>query len=239
MKLFVWDFHGVLEKGNDFAVIEITNVVLERFGHSRKMTSQEGEFLSGRRWYEYFSFLLPHLNHQDHLNLQSACIDISLNEPEIIARYIQVNDHVDFVLQTIAESQSTQILISNTQPKSLDLFVKMVGIEKYFPSSHRFGIDSHSQQQITKKDYLESFLIGKDFPDGIISIGDSPSDMSLIHQYPKAIGYLYAHPGRSHREAKCHYKIHDLREVLWEIPSTNPNVIINNIKFQECSIINL
>ena len=25
MKLFVWDFHGVLEKGNDEAVVELVN----------------------------------------------------------------------------------------------------------------------------------------------------------------------------------------------------------------------
>jgi hypothetical protein len=217
MKLFVWDFHGVLEKGNDEAVVEITNRVLYSFGHSRRMTTQEGEFLSGKRWYEYFAFLLPHLNHQEHLALQAACIDTQMKEPEIIAKHIQLNDHAHFVLQSIADCQLTQILISNTQPKALDLFVKIVGIEKYFPSSHRFGVDSHSQRQITKLDCLRAFLEDKKFPEGIISIGDSPGDMALIHQYPNAIGYLYTHPGRVHREANCHYKIQDLREVLREI----------------------
>lgn len=101
MKLFVWDFHGVLEKGNDAAVAEITNSVLQSFGHSRRMTIQEGELLSGKHWYEYFAFLLPHLNHQEH--------------------------------------------------------------------------------------------------------------------HPKSIGYLYTHPRRIHREAQCHYKIHDLRDLLKEV----------------------
>jgi len=31
-KLFVWDFHGVLEKDNDLAVEVICNQVLEAFG---------------------------------------------------------------------------------------------------------------------------------------------------------------------------------------------------------------
>ena len=50
----------------------------------------------------------------------------------------------------------------------------------------------------------------------IISIGDSPGDMSLINQSmdAKGIGYLYSHPGKQHREAKCHYKINDLRLVF-------------------------
>lgn len=34
MKLFIWDFHGVLEKGNDEVVHEITNRALEMHGHS-------------------------------------------------------------------------------------------------------------------------------------------------------------------------------------------------------------
>jgi len=139
-----------------------------------------------------------------------------MREPEIIATHIQLNDHAHFVLQSIRDFQLTQVLISNTQSKSLDLFVKIVGIEKYFPSSYRFGVDSHSQRQMTKQDCLQAFLRDKEFSEGIISIGDSPGDMALIHQYPKSIGYLYAHPGRAHREASCHYKIHDLREVLKE-----------------------
>lgn len=216
MKLFVWDFHGVLEKGNDLAVVEITNAVLQRFGYSRRMSLHEGELLAGKRWHEYFAFLLPNLHHQDYLDLQSACFDMSLSQPEIIAKHIQLNDYADFVLQTIG-SKFTQILISNTLPKSLDYFVKAVGIEKHFPPAHRFGVDSHHQQQLTKKDCLEAFLKGKTFPDGVVSIGDSPGDMALIQHYSKAVGYFYTHPGRSHREAMCHYKIQDLREVLREI----------------------
>lgn len=38
MKLFIWDFHGVLEKGNDDAVVEITNLALRRHGYSRELT---------------------------------------------------------------------------------------------------------------------------------------------------------------------------------------------------------
>lgn len=126
--------------------------------------------------------------------------------------------------------KETQILISNTQSKALDLFVKIVGIEKYFPSSHRFGVDSHSQRQITKLDCLRAFLEDKKFPEGIISIGDSPGDMALIHQYPNTIGYLYTHPGRVHREANCHYKIQDLREVT-EMSVVNILFLLNLLPF--------
>lgn len=217
MKLFVWDFHGVLEKGNDQAVVEITNHVLKQHGYSRTLSIEEGELLSGRRWYEYFAFLIPGIDPHEYLRLQSHCVEISQTQPEIVSKHIRLNDHADHVLQNIEMSQNTQILISNTQPKSLDWFVKDVGIEKYFPPSHRFAVDSHSQPNQSKKDCLEIFLKRGDFPNGIVSIGDSPADMALIHNRHKGVGYLYAHPGRDHRVVECHYKINDLRYVLQEI----------------------
>lgn len=217
MKLFVWDFHGVLEKGNDFAVLEITNRILENFGHAKRMTQLEAEFLSGKHWHEYFAYLLPHLDHTEHLALQSACIQFSQSSPSLIAKHIQLNDYADYVLKKIRDSQLTQILISNTQSKSLDMFIDIVGIGQYFSSTHRFGIDAHTQKKKSKKDQLESFLEGKHFPKGIISIGDSPGDMALIENRENSVGYLYTHPGRQHRPAPCHYKIHDLRDVLKEI----------------------
>lgn len=41
--------------------------------------------------------------------------------------------------------------------------------------------------------------------------------MELIHGNIQGLGYLYTHPGRSHRAVQCDYKIHDLREVLREM----------------------
>lgn len=130
MKLFVWDFHGVLEKGNDDAVLEITNFALEYHGYSRRMTQDEGILLSGLRWYEYFSFLLPQLLKEECHKLQSTCFEISQNKPEIIAKHIQLNDYADFVLESIHSSEHQQILISNTPcltskyPMSLMLYLK-------------------------------------------------------------------------------------------------------------------
>lgn len=217
MKLFVWDLHGVLEKGNDGAVLEITNQALALHGHKRKMSVEESLHLSGLRWHEYFAFLLPDVDPQEHLKLQTTCFAISENQPEIVCRHMSLNDHADQVLEAIHHSEHLQILISNTLPKSLDLFINILGIEKYFPLSQRFGVDTHHQKKLTKKDYLAQFIKDKSFPRGIISIGDSPSDMALVEPHVHGIGYLYTHPNREHRTAQCHHKIHDLRLVLQEI----------------------
>lgn len=217
MKLFIWDFHGVLEKGNDNAVLEITNCVLEKRGFSRRMSVAESELLSGHHWHEYFAYLLPDIKTSDHYQLQKECFEISQNDQSIIAGHIQLNDHAEYVLGYIQSKDYVQILISNTLPKHLDVFIDIVGINHYFPLSHRFGVNPQFTNSITKKHCLDSFLEGKIFPDGIISIGDSPNDMALIHQRPNAVGYLYTHPGRNHREVDCHHKIFDLRKVLQEI----------------------
>lgn len=224
MKLFIWDFHGVLEKGNEDVVLEITNRALEMHGYSRRMTKQESEFLAGRLWRDYFAYLIPALDENDRLELQSTCVEITQNSTEILAKHVKLNDNVEHVLESIQSSQHTQILISKTQPKILDIYVKLVGIEKYFPSTHRFGADSSVRNRKTKKDCLHDFLsVSENFTE-IISIGDSPGDMDLINvPGMKGTSYLYSYPSRTHCSVQCHYKIDDLRMVLQEIEIAGNN----------------
>lgn len=219
MKLFVWDFHGVLECGNDGAVLEISNTVLKNNGYSREMTMAEAMFLSGRRWHEYFTYLLPDVDDETHFKLQLECFEISQKYPELTSKHIRLTDHADYVLNQIDLSHHCQILISNSVPTALDRFVEFVNIERYFPSSHRFGADTHVKKQLTKKDCLHQFLQTKEPFESIISIGDSPGDMALIdHEgVTQGISYLYTHPDKTHRDAKSHYKIQDLRAVLQEL----------------------
>src|SRR5262245_54367873 len=88
-KLFVWDFHGTLETGNDGAVIEITNRVLEESGFIHRMTTCDAEVLTGKRWHEYFLHLLPDEDPDLCMKLQAACISIFQRHPEIVAKYIR------------------------------------------------------------------------------------------------------------------------------------------------------
>jgi phosphoglycolate phosphatase-like HAD superfamily hydrolase len=216
MKLFVWDFHGVLEQGNDDAVLEITNNALEIHQLSRRMSLAESRQLSGLRWHEYFNYLLPEISLEDCLNLQLTCYEITQKNPEIIAKYIRPNKHVDSVLEQINKTGNQQILISNSHPTALDLFVEMVGVQKYFPKDFRFGVDSHTQKKFTKKDCLLNFLNKKSYKN-IISIGDSKGDMDLIEDMSIGIGYSYCHPEKERRFSTKHHEINDLRQVLKEI----------------------
>ena len=218
MKLFVWDFHGVLEKGNDHAVLEITNMALASHGYSRRITMEECEQLAGLKWVEYFATLLPHLPHAKHLELHASCLELTKKNPELVAQHIHLNEHALHVLEQIDRSPCSQILISNTPPHVLDWFVGHMDLGNFFPQERRFGVDSHHQHS-SKYDCLKNFLDKHSFPEGVVAIGDSPGDMQLTRLHPKSVGYLYAYPGRFHRPAECHYKIHDLRHVLKEMDS--------------------
>ena len=208
-KLFVWDFHGVLEKGNDAAVLEVTNEVLRKRGYERRMTEAEAFSLSGIKWHKYFAFLLPGTPIEQCIELEDACVDMVKTNPEILYRNIKPNDHAHEVLETIA-AKHAQIVISNTSPTGIQKFLSATNMQHFFPVPFRFGIHTRDQNSETKLDALKRFLQDKTY-DHIIAVGDSPHDML------GDINYLYAHPDRDFKPCEAHYKIRDLREVKREL----------------------
>lgn len=212
-KIFVWDFHGVLEKGNEKAVLEISDSILKNYGYKERFTEEDMDKLYGLKWWEYFKYLLPYESHERHLELQKACFNYQTFE--IIARYTLPNDYAHHVLEEIVKAGHYQILISNTNPESLKLFIKAVNMEKYFSEGNSFAVDLHTSNDKTKNDVLKNFIKEKRF-DKIIIIGDSPMDMKL----KDVIGgktYLYSHKERKFRECKADVYINDLREILKEL----------------------
>lgn len=212
----MWDFHGTLERGNDDALTEITNHILEQHGFEQRLSVSQAENLTGKSWHEYFAFLLPGLDFDQYLSLQAKCISVAQAQPDIIMKHIKPAPYAIEVLEAIDKSPHTQIVLSNTQPESLDIFLKSVQIEHLFPSHHRIAIDTPKPKK-TKKEWLCAFLHERLFPGGIVAIGDSPWDVELASCHPKGVGYLYSHPHKIHREADCHHKINDLRSVLQEL----------------------
>jgi phosphoglycolate phosphatase-like HAD superfamily hydrolase len=215
MKLFVWDFHGVLEKGNEYGVLEITNTILKKFGYKKRMTESQCRKMYGLKWYQYFEQLLPKEPLAKHLELQEACFFFSTNHPEVVAKNIKPNDHVVEVVESIAKSHQ-QIVISNTKPDSLEMFLKSVSLDKFFLPDNAFAADAHGKDATTKKHHLlTKFLSDKKF-DSYVYIGDSPEDIELV-TLTGGKTYLYAHPGKTHKPAKADYMITDLREILKEV----------------------
>ena len=215
MKLFVWDFHGVLEKDNEKAVIDISNQILAKAGYKERFSQEDNERLYGLKWYQYFEHLLPGLNTAEHLALQAACFEFAEENLHLIAGHIRLNDHAGDVLERIAKSPHQQIVISNTRPDDLVWFLDTVGITKWFDQAHIIGVNAHQTHQ-SKLDALKAFLAGKRF-DRIIVIGDSVSDLKLGRQV-SATTYFYKHPHRRHEDTTyADHVITDLRAVLKEL----------------------
>ncbi|HLF54796.1 MAG TPA: hypothetical protein VI612_03690 [Candidatus Nanoarchaeia archaeon] len=219
MKWFVWDLHGVLECGAEEVVEEITNEVLQSSGYSRRISTEENLALYGRKWFEYFAHLLPGEPHERYLELQAACFAMSAARPDLIARHIRPTLHAHFVLDTIARSEGNgQVLISNTQPQSLPVFLRTLDMTAYFPPEYALAVGAHNGTS-SKREALEGFLRDKQVSGGV-SVSDSPEDMPLS-EIVRGQAFLYAHPDRPFRDCDTrlvrHRKIRDLRDVLLEL----------------------
>ena len=214
-KLFVFDFHGVLEKGNERAVIKTSNAILEKFGYKERFTFEQIDKLYGKKWYQYFEELLPNEPHEKHIELQNACVTFSIKNSEVIADCIELNDNVHFILDKISKVHS-QVLISNMEPEALPIFLNSVKITKYFDEGNAIAINAHKRElSKTKGDALREFVKGKKF-DSFVFIGDSPQDLEPKKEFG-GVTYMYAHPGREFKKCEADYYIRDLRDILKEI----------------------
>ncbi len=217
MKLFIWDLHGTLEQGNELAVVELSNKIAEDFGFTQKFTDEDGLSLYGLRWYEYFEFLLPNEPHETHIKLQEACFDYSNSEDgiKLIAKHIKPSKNAVEVIKSI-HGVHDQIVLSNTVPESLPVFLGALGILQYFPEDKAYAVNQHVREaKRTKTDVMNEYLSDKSY-DQLVVIGDSDSDMQLAEDI-SAKAYLYAHEGVKHRSERGHHKISDLQELLTEL----------------------
>ena len=217
-KLFVWDFHGTLEKGNEHASREITNNVLAKRGYKRQLTKSETIKLYGKKWYEYYEYLLPNESHQTHVKLQAESFEWPTAEA-IVAKHIKPNDHSLEVVQTIHAAGHPQLLLSNTATYALPIFVRLAGLSDYFTDQNAIAISAHVRDVVTTKQMvMERYMAEHNLEHHLVVIGDSLKDIELAKR-EDAKGYLYRHPGLE-LEAKIPAnvtKISDLREVLAEL----------------------
>ena len=200
---------------NEHAVLEISNKVLGKLGYKDRLTEEDNLKLYGRKWLEYFEYLLPNETAETHFAIQQKCIEYEGEHPEIIHRHIKPNDYAHYVLGEISKHHR-QILVSNMSDVGLSRFIKAVDMVKFFPRGSAFATNSYTKQiKVTKKEILLDYLKDKKF-DQVITIGDTGVDIAMGNAVD-ATTYLYSHPGRKFANAKADYKIRDLREVLKEI----------------------
>jgi phosphoglycolate phosphatase-like HAD superfamily hydrolase len=192
-------------------------MALAALGYSQQFNDQHVTQLYGLKWYQYFEFLLPDESHDQHIELQATAFAIS-NNPEgvaIITKHTSPSLNAMKTLQAIAGSHQ-QVLISNTTPASLPIYINALGMQDYFGDNNAIAVNQHNREiKHSKFDALSAFMQGRNY-DEIIVIGDSEIDMMLAKQ-AGATGYLYTHAGLPFRSELGDYKINDLIEVLREI----------------------
>ena len=215
MKLFIWDFHGTLEKGNERSARAYTDMVLEQEGYARRMTGEEEHALYGRKIHEYFAYLCPGEPQERYMYLQDCFLKIEQQHPYILQSNIVPNDGAIEVLEAIHASKHDQIIISNVEVSMLPVFMRAVGFGPYFPDGTSFATNAHMGEQFNKHDMLKRYIAGKQF-DHLVAIGDAPKDLDYVAAYPSTT-YLYAHPGNEFRDFPATYRIRDLKEVLKEL----------------------
>lgn len=216
MKLFVWDLHGTLEQGNEDAAIEISNLALKHHGYPQRFKPEDSRILYGLKWYQYFEWLLPDEPYETHVALQGTSFELSDAHPEIIARCMRPAAHAHEVLAAIQDSPHKQILISNTKPTSIPVYLKALEMGHFFQDGGAYSVNAHAKEaKRSKEDVLAEHLQARTF-DEVVVIGDSNTDLKLA-QACKAIAYIYAHPGYDFRVDGGDYRINDLRKVLQQL----------------------
>lgn len=214
-QLYVFDFHGVLEKGTEKAVTIVSNMALKRLGYDFIISHEEIMKKYGHKWHDIFLQTVPKISYDEAYSLYKECLIVDELFPNIILENTKQNDNAKKVIETIIKNNDNYILISNTNPKALKTFLKAAELENYFNETNSFAVNQHDEEVIlTKENVLRNYLADKNY-DKIIIIGDSPGDIELKKVCPKnSVTFLYTHPGLNFRDSDSDYKIRNLMEIF-------------------------
>jgi len=217
--LFAWDFHGVLEKGNVYAVQELVNLVLKDFNINKEISLKETIEWYGLSWFDYFR-LMTHEKDQRFLKkmVNRVLIIQQQNWETITKKHLKARDFAQEVLREILKQGHKNIILSNTQPKHIRTFAELININCYFDDI--IGVDQHCKTRINKEvhkikaETLKKFIKNKNFSK-IIAIGDKESDIKA-GRICGATTFLFIDEEiiSEIKPSESDYVIKDLREIL-------------------------
>jgi len=209
--LYVWDFHGTLEKGNELAVREICQSVLEHYGYYRKVTLQEVLDLYGSSWGEYFKTLVPSLPIETARQMTEEAVMLS---QKIASKYIQPMDHSLDTLLLLKVRGHTNIIVSNCRQYRITAFCESTGISPLLAAAIGIsGSEAMLENDVikTKAAHILKFANGRKF-DRMFMIGDKETDVDAgLLAGAKTVLF---NPRKANVDTKAHHTITDLRDVL-------------------------
>jgi len=206
--LFAWDFHGTLEKGNEYAVQRICETVLEKFGYYRRVTLDEVLYLYGQPWFVYFKTLVPSLTENQIKDMEEVAIQISKTH-----KFLEPMDYAIDVLLLLKLKGNENIVVSNTRQERLKNFLEATGVAPMITKF--FGTEkSHEKTNFDPIKFKAETIMrySKGRFDKIFMIGDTESDIEA-GLLAGAQTILFNPRGNS-VETRAHHIITDLREIL-------------------------
>ena len=218
--LFVWDFHGVLEKGNVNSVKELINLVLKEFNIDRQLSLKEAKQWYGVSWFDYFKLAYPAGGRKMWEEMVEKVLSYQGNGWKIVKKHMKPMDHATEVLSMTKEKGHDNIVLSNTAPDHIKSFVNVLNYSEYF--NDLIGVDNHRKSRnrkdshMAKGEALINFLKNKNYQ-RIVLIGDKKSDISA-GKMCGAKTYLFVGPesNESPDESGADCIINDLRDILKE-----------------------
>ncbi len=218
--LFVWDFHGTLERDNVLALQLLVNETLRSFGIAREMTLDVTVELYGLSWIDYFHHAYPEGDIEMWHKMKEKAIEIQKKE-KYVERYIKPMNFAAETLGMIKVKGHKNILMSNSAPDWIKIFAKLVELQDYFDDY--IALDSHDKtRKIGDTEGLKikalKEYVKKQKYTRIIKIGDRESDIEA----GKAVGavtYFFRNQFNQKVElsTKPDHDISDLRDVLQEL----------------------
>lgn len=214
--LFVWDFHGVLEKDNEYAVQYICRQVLKEFGYPRGVSLKVVRELYGKKWIEYFSFLSGEKDMKKLPPMVDRAREVSRM---IVHRFLKPMDHAAQVLARIKKAGHDNFVVSNSRQDRIEDFLEIVRLRKYIDKV--VGVDGHSNFLFNtteeKAETIKSLSKGKGYARKVI-IGDIPGDIEA-GKLVRARTYYFVNRFNSAgaKSSGADRVIRDLREVLKEL----------------------
>lgn len=217
-KLFTWDFHGTLEQGTEVGFADILRELAKVYKIRRKITLGEVRRLFGASVAQYLRHFFPKAGDKVLEEMRNKIRDIQAADH--LGRYVTAADGALMVLSQIKAAGHTNIVVSNSSLKHIQMMIRVVGIreliDKVFAMDRHFRISNVGLAEQKAEAVLKFAKAHKFTPDRIIVIGDRGPDVEsgiLIG----ATTYQYARRGFIHDKTEATYRISDLREVLKEI----------------------
>ena len=215
--LFIWDFHGTLEKGNVRAVQELVNRVGSIYKINNKITIAQTAELYGLSWIDYFRFIHPQGNIFIWNEMKQNAEKTQLKH-KIVEQYIKPQSYARYVLKKIKQKGHSNIIISNSNPKWLKYSVKLIKLNNFIDEI--IGLDIH-HVELEDTDVIEEkvkainkYLHHKKY-DKIIKIGDRESDI-VVGQKIGAVTYFFRNMINVNQklEIRPDFEIKDLRKLF-------------------------